>query len=84
MYNSDIINQYGSDVLMEYFSSWGISANPDTFRLFRSEVAQNEKDELLKGEIHSLEKEVFGVAHIDNKEFLKKYKRQGDQIVHCT
>ena len=84
MYNSDIINQYGSDVLMEYFNSWGISANPDTFRLFRSEVAQNQKDELLKGEIHNLEKEVFGVAHIDNKEFLKKYKRQGDRIIQGT
>ena len=71
MYNSAIINQYGSDVLMEHFNSWGISANPDTFRLFRSEVAQNQKDELLKGEIHNLEKKVFGVAHIDNREFLK-------------
>ena len=54
---------------MEHFNSWGISAHPDTFRLFRSEVAQNQKDELLKGEIDNLEKEVFGVAHIDNKEF---------------
>ena len=84
MYNSDIINQYGSDVLMEHFNSWGISANPNRFRLFRSEEAQNQKDEPLKGEIHNLEKEVFGVAHIDNKEFLKKYKRQGDRIVHFT
>ena len=49
MYNSDIINQYGSDVLMEHLNLWGISANPDTFRLFRSEVAQNQKYELLKG-----------------------------------
>ena len=84
IYNYDIINEYGSDVLMEHFNSWGISANPDTFRLFRSEVAQNQKDELLKGEIHNLEKEVFGVAHADKKEFLKKYKRQGDRIVYCT
>ena len=86
MYNSDIINQYGSDVLMEHVNSWGISdnVNPETFRLFRSEVAQNQKHELLKGEIHNLEIEVFGDAHIDDKEFSRKYKRQGDRIVHCT
>ena len=50
------------------------------FRLFRSEVAQDEKDELLKGKIQNLEREILGVAHIDNKQFLKKHKRQGVEL----
>ena len=65
---------------MEHFSSWGISANPDMFRLFRSEVAQDQKDELLKGKIRNLGREILGIAHIDNKQFLKKHKRQGVEL----
>ena len=74
IYNSNIINQYGSDVFNKHFNPWGISANPDTFRLFRCEVAHNQTDEFLKSEIHNLEKEEFK----EIPEYVKS------ALPHCT
>ena len=82
LYHSDIISQYGNSALMGHFNAWGNGVDPETFSIFKNTTATAERESTAHGNIRHYQKGVFGITHIDNKEFLIKYKEKGDKIFH--
>ena len=84
LYHSDIISQYGNSAPMEHFNAWGNAVDPETFRIFKNMIATAERQSTAYGNIRHYQEGVFGITHIDNKEFLVKYKEKGDKIFYIT
>ena len=69
---------------MEHFNAWGSAVDPETFRIFKNTIATVERESTAHGNITHYEEGVFRVNHIDNKEFLVKYKEKSGKIFHVT
>ena len=69
---------------MEHFNAWGNAVDPETFRIFKNTIATVGRESTAYGNIRHYQEGVFEINHIDNKEFLVKYKEKDDKIFLIT
>ena len=67
---------------MEHFNTWGNAVDSETFHIFKNTVATVERESTAHGNIRHYQEGVVGMNHIDNEEFLVKYKEKDDKIFH--